>query len=133
MYELQSYAQPPAPQRQPAPGNLSAIIARIEEAVDEETAQIRRDVAFDIKGSNARKSRYLYEFTRATKGLAPADLAPDQRDGIMRLREKLVVNEAAIRAHLEAVGEVADLIREAMHTAEGDGTYSESAFGRMAG
>jgi hypothetical protein len=136
MYDLQPYGQPAVPQHgaraAASPGNLSAIISRIEEAVDEETTQIRRDPTFDIKGSNARKSRYLYELTKAIKGLGQHDLAPEHRDGILRLREKLVVNEAAIRAHLDAVGEVAALIRDAMHRAENDGTYSESAFGRSA-
>ena len=35
----------------------------------EETAAIRTDIGFDIKASNARKSRYLYEITRAMKGV----------------------------------------------------------------
>ena len=52
------------------PGNLGALIGRIEEAVDEETSAIRTDIHFDIKASNARKSRYLYELTRALKGAA---------------------------------------------------------------
>lgn len=131
MYDLQTVSRPQAPAaRAAAPGNLTAIIARIEEAVDDETAQIRRDVSFDIRASNARKSRYLYELSKAVKGLAPADLASDQRDAFARLQGKLVANEQAIRAHLDAVGEVASLIRDAMQRAENDGTYSESAFGR---
>ena len=50
------------------PGNLAAIIGRIEEVVEEETAGIRSDTAYDLKASNARKSRYLYELTRAMRG-----------------------------------------------------------------
>ncbi|TIV46521.1 MAG: hypothetical protein E5V96_07130, partial [Mesorhizobium sp.] len=38
------------------PGNLAAIIGRIEEVVDEETAGIRSGTAYDLKASNARKS-----------------------------------------------------------------------------
>ena len=45
-----------------------ASSARIEQAVDEETASIRTDMNYDLKASNARKSRYLYELSRAMKG-----------------------------------------------------------------
>lgn len=120
------------PVRQPAmmdaarPSSLLAIIARIEDAVEEETAAIsRRD--FDLKASNARKSRCLYELTRAMKGVS--DLGGEHRDGIIRLRHKLDNNERAIRAHLEAVGEVANIIQTAIQQAETDGTYSSSGFG----
>ena len=64
----QSLALRPA-SNQPMPAtNLGALIGRIEEAVTEETTSIRTDIRFDIKASNARKSRYLYELTRALKG-----------------------------------------------------------------
>ena len=52
--------------------NLSAIIGRIEETVEAETASIRTDIRFDIKASNARKSRYLYELNKAMSGLGTA-------------------------------------------------------------
>ncbi len=112
------------------PSSLMVIIGRIEEAVDEETAAIRTDLGFDLKASNARKSRYLYELSRAMKDVNAGNLGEDQRNGMMRLRQKLVRNETVIRAHLEAVGEVASLIQAAVQTAEADGTYSSSEFGR---
>ena len=101
------------------PGALLAIIGRIEEAIDLETRSIRTDVNFDLKASNARKSRHLYELNRAIKG-------------IIRLRGKLATNEAAIRAHLDAVGEIAALVRDAIEHHEADGTYSSAEFGRTA-
>lgn len=110
-------------------GNLLVIIARIEEAVEHETASIRKDPRFDIGASNARKSRYLYELNKATKGLAPADLQGEHRDGLVRLRQKLAANEAAILAHLSAVNEVAGLLQNAIQGAEADGTYSSAEFG----
>ena len=111
------------------PGNLGAIITRIEEAVDEETAAIRTDIRFDIKASNARKSRYLYELTRAMKGVGEAGYLAEHREGVKRLRDKLAANEAAIRAHLNAVAEVAALMQNAIQNAEADGTYSAGEFG----
>ncbi|SMH52147.1 hypothetical protein [Mesorhizobium australicum] len=112
-------------------GSISAIIGRIEEAIESETASIRSDPKFDIHASNAKKSRYLYELNRAVKGISMSDFAEKHRDAIVRLREKLVANEAVIRAHLAAVAEVAGLIQTAIERAETDGTYSTSAFQRI--
>lgn len=110
-------------------GNLSAIVARIEEAVEEETAALGRDPRFDLQASNARKSRCLYELSRAMKGLRPADVGADAREGLGRLREKLARNEVRIRAHLDAVGEVAALLQDAIARAQSDGTYGSAEFG----
>jgi len=110
--------------------SLGAIIARLEEAVETETAAIRVDVNFDIKASNTRKSRYLYELNRAVKGVEPGALDASHRDGLERLRTKLEANEAAILAHLNAVKEIADLLQDTIERAEADGTYSAGQFGR---
>ena len=112
--------------------NLQAIIGRIEETVEAETASIRTDVRFDIKASNARKSRYLYELNKAIAGLNGAVLHGEHRDSILRLREKLSANEQAILAHLNAVTEVATLMQDAIQRSEADGTYSAHEFGRAA-
>jgi hypothetical protein len=120
---------PDAPIPFARPGNLAAIIGRIEEAVDEETAGIRTGTGFDLKASNARKSRYLYELTRAMKGANEIEFLEQHRDGLTRLRQKLAKNEAAILAHLNAVNEVANLLKNAIQRAEADGTYSAGEFG----
>lgn len=112
-----------------ARGNLGAIISRIEEAVEAETDGIRSGAAFDIKASNARKSRCLYELNRAMKGIGHADVLSEHREGLLRLRKKLARNEAAIQAHLSAVSEVANLLKNAIQNAEADGTYSAGEFG----
>jgi hypothetical protein len=124
----QSLALRPAEQTVPAI-NLGSLIGRIEEAVEEETASIRTDIRFDIKASNARKSRYLYELTRALKGAREGSVPAEYRDGLIRLRDKLSDNEAAIRAHLSAVNEVATLMQNVIQHAENDGTYSAGEFG----
>ncbi|MBN9549712.1 hypothetical protein LB553_15465 [Mesorhizobium sp. CA8] len=111
------------------PGNLAAIIGRIEEVVDEETAGIRSGTAYDLKASNARKSRYLYELNRALKGANEIEFLEQHREGLLRLRQKLAKNEAAILAHLNAVNEVATLLRNAIQRADADGTYSAGEFG----
>ena len=118
-----------APVHAAHPGNLAAIIGRIEEAVEEETAGIRSGVSFDLKASNARKSRCLYELNRAMKGAGQGEVLAEHREGLTRLRQKLASNEAAILAHLNAVNEVATLLKNAIQNAETDGTYSAGAFG----
>lgn len=110
-------------------GSLTAIINRIEEAVETETAAIRTDMNFDLKASNARKSRCLYELNRVMKTVTPDELASEHRDGLLRLRGKLERNEAALLAHLSAVSEVANLMKNAIQYAEADGTYSAGEFG----
>ena len=126
----QALAVRAAAPEQPTPAvNLGALIGRIDEAISEETAAIRTDIHFDIKASNARKSRYLYELTRALKGAREGQVPAEHRDGLIRLRDKLADNEAAIRAHLSAVNEVATLMQNVIQRAENDGTYSAGEFG----
>ncbi len=119
----------PGAARQAAGLGLGAIIARIEETIDTETASIRTDAKFDIRASNARKSRHLYELNKALKGARSPEFLEQYREQITRLRAKLASNEAAIKAHLSAVTEVAGLLRDAISRAEADGTYSSEAFG----
>jgi seryl-tRNA(Sec) selenium transferase len=111
-----------------APADLGTILARIEEAVETETAAIRTDMNFDIAASNARKSRHLYDLTRAIRGQDDAALVATYRPAIERLRDKLAVNQGVIVAHLEAVTEVATLVKTALQDAEADGTYSQAEF-----
>jgi hypothetical protein len=108
---------------------LAAIIRRIEETVDAETTGIRTNPKFDIKASNARKSRYLYELMKAMKTIGEAAIAAAHRENLIRLRGKLAANETAILAHLGAVTEVAIQLRDAIRHSEADGTYSDGAFG----
>lgn len=110
-------------------GNLDALLGRIEEAVEEETEGLRADPRFDLKASNARKSRCLYELNRAMKAIGQVAFAEQHREGLARLQEKLSRNEQAILAHLSAVTEVAELLKNAIQQSEADGTYSAGEFG----
>lgn len=121
-----------APQNPPVAqnGSLLTLIRRIQEAVDEETDGIRANVDFDVAASNARKSRYLYDLNRASRGMAETLLRDEHREALAGLKRSLALNEQAILAHLNAVREVADIIRNAIRRAEADGTYSASEFSR---
>jgi len=109
--------------------SLLSLIARIEESIDHETAALRADPGFDIKASNAKKSRHLHELSKAFKSTRRSSLGAEHRAALEQLRDKLTLNEAAIRAHLSAVGEVATLIQETIQRAQADGTYSAQEFG----
>lgn len=111
-------------------GSLLTLIRRIQEAVDEETRGIRTDVKFDVAASNARKSRYLYDLNRASRGMAENLLRDEHREALAELKHSLALNEQAILAHLNAVREVADIIQNAIRRSEADGTYSASEFSR---
>lgn len=107
--------------------SVLAVIGRMEEAIDAETTGIRGNPDFDIKASNARKSRHLYELNRASRGV---EMVADENllTALTRLRSKLDANEAALRAHLSAVSEVATILQDAIEHSEADGTYSAGAF-----
>ncbi|WP_048647448.1 hypothetical protein [Nitratireductor soli] len=107
-----------------------AIMRRIEETIDAETLAIRNDPQFDLKASNTRKSRHLYELSKALKSANEASLAALHRDALVRLRDKLATNEATIKAHMSAVSEVAALLQDAIERTQTDGTYSEREFGQ---
>lgn len=109
-----------------------AIIGRIEEAIVAETAAIRSNPDFDLKASNARKSRYLHELNKALRGISEGELRTEHRDALASLRDKLAANEATIKAHLNAVGEVAGMLQRAIERSQADGTYSVREFGRAA-
>jgi hypothetical protein len=109
--------------------DLSAIVGRIENTIEEETAGIRTNPDFDIRASNARKSRYLYELNKAARNINLGEISPEQREQLSGLRDKLAANEAVIRAHINAVTEVAALIQKTIQRAETDGTYSAHEFG----
>ncbi|WP_028032480.1 hypothetical protein [Chelativorans sp. J32] len=108
---------------------LLNLLQRIERSIEAETVALRADPRFDIKASNARKSRHLHELTKAFKNIGEADLGADHRAAMLRLRTKLAANEAAIRAHLSAVGEVAAMLQDAIQRSQADGTYSVREFG----
>jgi hypothetical protein len=115
------------------PGNLSAIIRRIEEALDVETDGNRYVLEIEKTAYKARNSPYLYDLNKAAGLLSPRQLTEEHRLGLERLRAKLEVNERVILAHLSAVKEVADLLRSAIQSAEADGTYSAREFGGPSG
>ena len=149
MYDLTTLNQQPAAPAMtyaasPQPGRTSVslgnMIERIEEAIDTETNGIRQNRDFDLKASNARKSRHLYELSRAFKGLGANDILVEHKaTAIHRLREKLAVNERDHSCASERrQARSPTSCRTAIQRSQEDGTYSEhvnspTAYGRNDG
>lgn len=104
------------------------ILGRLELIIDNENERIGKDPEFDIKTSNVQKSRCLYELTMLMKDPA-GERVPDAFVSQMRLlKEKLALNARRVKAHMEAVRSVADILRNAVREADADGTYSQEQF-----
>lgn len=111
---------------------LLNLVARIESFIDEETAAIKGNPQYDLKSSNTRKSRYLYELGKAFRALGNSEPSQAVVDAVTNMRERLAINARAIEMHLGAVGEIADLVQDAIERAQADGTYSAREFATAA-
>jgi hypothetical protein len=107
---------------------IKSVLGRLEMIIDNENTRIGNDPQFDLKVSNAHKSRCLYELSMLSRDTDPAELAAAHLDQLHGLKKKLVLNARRVEAHLEAVRAVADLLKNAVQDADADGTYSQEQF-----
>lgn len=107
---------------------IKTVLGRLEMIIDNENQRIGADPEFDLKVSNAHKSRCLYELTMLFRGTDPKSLATNHIDQMHGLKNKLALNARRVEAHLNAVRAVADLLKNAARDAEGDGTYTQEQF-----
>ncbi len=110
---------------------LSNILDVLLACLREETEAVRRSLAFDLKGSNAMKSRLLYELSRASRGVDAGRLQAGGKEKLLLLKAELGRNAQIVGAHLSAVKEIADLMIDAAKKEEADGTYSRPALTRI--
>ena len=107
---------------------IKSVLGRLEMIIDNENNRIGSDPEFDLKVSNAHKSRCLYELSMLFRDTDPADLAAAHIGQLHDLKKKLVLNARRVEAHLEAVRAVADILKNAVQNADADGTYSQEQF-----
>ena len=107
---------------------IKSVLGRLEMIIDNENTRIGADPEFDLKVSNAHKSRCLYELTMLFRDTDPRQMSTMYVDQLHGLKKKLVVNQQRVEAHLEAVRAVADILKNAVQEADGDGTYSQEQF-----
>ncbi|MFT4183358.1 MAG: hypothetical protein QM636_15730 [Rhizobium sp.] len=107
---------------------IKSVLGRLEMIIDNENNRIGTDPEFDLKVSNAHKSRCLYELSMLFRDTNPADLAVGHIEQLHGLKKKLILNARRVEAHLEAVRAVADILKNAVQNADADGTYSQEQF-----
>jgi len=107
---------------------IVGVLSRLEAVVDAENAAIGKDPKFDLVRSNSIKSRCLYDMTMLFSGSRPVDLEPEHKTYLETVKTKLQVNNLKVKAHMEAVRDIAEMIKETVAAAEADGTYSEAQF-----
>jgi len=107
---------------------IKTVLGRLEMIIDNENARIGKDPEFDLKVSNAHKSRCLYELTMLFRDTDPRELAVGYAEQMHALKKKLAINARRVEAPMNAVRAVADLLKNAVREADGDGTYSQEQF-----
>jgi hypothetical protein len=107
---------------------IKTVLGRLEMIIDNENERIGKDAQFDLKVSNAHKSRCLYELTMLFRSTSPQELAVNHIEQMHALKAKLATNARRVEAHLHAVRTVADLLKNAARDADGDGTYTQEQF-----
>jgi len=104
------------------------ILSRLEAILDVENREIGQNAEFDIRASNAAKSRCLYELANLSRDLAITALPPSLAERLDAIKNKLAINARKVSANLEAVRSIAEMLKEAVEAAEADGTYSAEQF-----
>ena len=107
---------------------IKTVLGRLEMIIDNENQRIGKDPEFDLKVSNAHKSRCLYELAMLTRDVRPDEVPQTFSPQLGRVREKLATNAQRVSAHLEAVREVVTILKGAVQDLEADGTYSQEQF-----
>lgn len=107
---------------------IKTVLGRLELIIDNENNRIGKDAEFDLKVSNAHKSRCLYELSMLFRDTDPAELAVVHIEQLHGLKKKLVLNARRVEAHLEAVRAVAEILKNAVQDQDADGTYSQEQF-----
>lgn len=104
------------------------VLGRLEMILDNENSRIGIDPTFDLKASNVRKSRCLYELTMVQRDAMSGALSPAFLSQTKHIHAKLEANAQKVNAHMEACRSVVDLLKAAVQEADADGIYSEQHF-----
>ena len=109
----------------PADLRIRNVLGRLELIIDNENTRLGSDPEFDIKSSNAHKSRCLYELTMLFRDTRPEKMPPIFIDHMKVLKTKLNTNARKVQDYMDAVRSVADILRDAERDADDDGTYQQ--------
>ena len=107
-------------------GLPAGIFQRLMSIIAEEVQSLQRHDLSGMPQFSDRKAHCLLELTRLARissTMAKTDTAIQQ---LAQLRQALAANQSLLRIHLQAAGEIAQLLSDAMHRVDCDGTYSPS-------
>lgn len=106
---------------------LRNAVERLLLLLDRETTALRTRQPLDMGDLSDRKNQALLELSRIGRRLEGEPVDGEVRALLADLRHKLEENRSVLKFHLQAVGEVADILATAIRDAESDGTYSTGA------
>jgi hypothetical protein len=112
--------------------SISKIVAGLLSCIRQETEALRANERYDMAGSNARKSRLLYELNRAAGGLDTPNQSPELRLQLKTLRVELATNALLVRGHVTALREISEMMINLVRRDEADGTYVKQRRGYAA-
>ena len=107
---------------------VRAVLGRLEEVLDIENESIGSDEKFDLSRSNVLKGRCLYDMTLLVRDAGARGFSADHASQLKAVSAKLVANSAKVKAHMDAVREVTDMLKDVVTESEADGTYSIDQF-----
>ena len=113
---------------EPRERSIGGLLGRLEAVLDEENGRLGKDRTFDITRTNALKSRCLYEMAVMMRDAGTRNLGEETRIRLAEIRQKLEVNTTRVKAHMDAVREVTEMLKDVASEAEADGTYSADQF-----
>ena len=109
---------------------LKQAVTRLLELLKRETTALRRREPVDMDELCHRKNQALLEISRIGRRLEGEPVDDELRSLMAELRGQLDENQSVLKLHLQAVGEVANILAAAIRDAESDGTYSTGANAR---
>lgn len=106
---------------------LATTIARLEHVVAAESARLALGDLSGLAEAHDAKSHALLALTQAMRTQPAIFETPDVARRMRALRAGLTRNADLLSFHIDAVGEVAAILAEAIRAHEADGTYGPRA------
>jgi hypothetical protein len=107
-------------------GLPAGIFQRLMSIIAEEVQSLQRHDLSGMPQFSDRKAHCLLELTRLARTSSTMVKTDTAMQQLAQLRQALAANQSLLRIHLQAAGEIAQLLSDAMHRVDGDGTYSPS-------
>lgn len=107
--------------------SILQVLDAISVCLDGESDLLRSRRLSELQACNTRKSRLLYELSRAINGNPGWQGIAGLKERLEELNDKLRANARSLQAQAMAVRSVADLVISEIRDNEDDGTYSSAS------